>query len=589
MTRLVTMFIAFLLLIPLLPWLPLGMNVKGKLVLVVLAFVIAGLSFAIESYIPLWQNILLSLILAGSFAYLFFKYAAGRFKEGQEGEAEEEEIPLQHQDESEDDLYSVEDLSTSVNTSLDDLEPEQNVSESYKEEAQEMNVEPIVLDEENEISVLDLEVLEHEKQELEEEEEYNHLSSDEESEEAELSDDLIDDLAFFEDDRELPIQEDVKETELPTDNEEDMYLASLFDELLEEDEDKEQVNHEDVSHDQNEQAEAPALIEENDFLSSMELEDPQQDEELVEAELEPPEDDVEYLELLTIEEQDEIVESDSTEVYEEPLEDDVIVPFVSIETDDQDEAMDETQPVQETEGELVPLTLDDLDATDEDSLESNPQEEAELEIAAAEHLESEQEIVSQLEESHLFDDPENTDEEDTSTEDLAGHTDTILEIDESESLSSVIDSELDSELFEDEADKEEHLPLTEQTEEGPDIKATEEEQESTLNEEEIEEVNEETKPLAHEWLSILMKELEWKKESLPFKEAEQSMRGYLNASLHDRDHYMFAKLLLTFYLEQAKYKEALGWVEEIEGRFERYPLIQSELQLTKSFIEDKIQ
>ncbi|HEY9577449.1 MAG TPA: hypothetical protein VIR64_07240 [Pseudobacillus sp.] len=74
MTRLVFMLMAFFLAMPILYFFPLGLTVTGSFLLLSIALLIAGGSFFIEPYVPIWQNFLVCFLLVATVAYFLSKY-----------------------------------------------------------------------------------------------------------------------------------------------------------------------------------------------------------------------------------------------------------------------------------------------------------------------------------------------------------------------------------------------------------------------------------------------------------------------------------------------------------------------------------
>ncbi|PAQ16338.1 hypothetical protein CD798_01710 [Bacillaceae bacterium SAOS 7] len=74
MIEIVLLIIAFILIIPLLPWLPLKLNWKGKVIFVFLALISAGALLVSQPFIPLWQSGLLAFGFVAFVTVLFHGY-----------------------------------------------------------------------------------------------------------------------------------------------------------------------------------------------------------------------------------------------------------------------------------------------------------------------------------------------------------------------------------------------------------------------------------------------------------------------------------------------------------------------------------
>lgn len=74
MTKSVMMFLAFLLILPILPWLPLGISLKGKLIIAFESLAIASGIMLAVSYLPWWQGILIGLLIFIMAGYFTLKY-----------------------------------------------------------------------------------------------------------------------------------------------------------------------------------------------------------------------------------------------------------------------------------------------------------------------------------------------------------------------------------------------------------------------------------------------------------------------------------------------------------------------------------
>ncbi|OXS80548.1 hypothetical protein [Domibacillus enclensis] len=74
MTKSVMMFLAFLLILPVLPWLPLGISLKGKLIIALESLAIASGIMLAVSYLPWWQGFLIGLLVFIMASYFTLKY-----------------------------------------------------------------------------------------------------------------------------------------------------------------------------------------------------------------------------------------------------------------------------------------------------------------------------------------------------------------------------------------------------------------------------------------------------------------------------------------------------------------------------------
>ncbi|WNS81809.1 hypothetical protein RRU94_13685 [Domibacillus sp. DTU_2020_1001157_1_SI_ALB_TIR_016] len=74
MTKTVMLFIGFLLILPILPWLPLGVSLKGKLIIAIESFAIAGAILLTTAYLPLWQSFLIGFLFFVMTGYFTVKY-----------------------------------------------------------------------------------------------------------------------------------------------------------------------------------------------------------------------------------------------------------------------------------------------------------------------------------------------------------------------------------------------------------------------------------------------------------------------------------------------------------------------------------
>ncbi|OKL38252.1 hypothetical protein [Domibacillus mangrovi] len=72
-------FIAFLLLLPLLIYLPIGLMMKGKLIIALQCFVVAIGAITLFPYVTLWQTVLLVFLVLLVAGYLTVKYGAAHW------------------------------------------------------------------------------------------------------------------------------------------------------------------------------------------------------------------------------------------------------------------------------------------------------------------------------------------------------------------------------------------------------------------------------------------------------------------------------------------------------------------------------
>ena len=85
-------------------------------------------------------------------------------------------------------------------------------------------------------------------------------------------------------------------------------------------------------------------------------------------------------------------------------------------------------------------------------------------------------------------------------------------------------------------------------------------------------------------MRVISQEIAWKQEKLPFKEAEEVTRRYLNAPLNDRDYYTIARTLIAFYAAKGETLQAMLFADEVKGRIQAYPALTEEVEYMKRYI-----
>ncbi|MDQ0214536.1 hypothetical protein J2S13_000932 [Oikeobacillus pervagus] len=90
-------------------------------------------------------------------------------------------------------------------------------------------------------------------------------------------------------------------------------------------------------------------------------------------------------------------------------------------------------------------------------------------------------------------------------------------------------------------------------------------------------IKEEKKVIHHELLTSMLLQIEMKKQLLPRSDYEAMIKSHLHTNLHDRDYFIFAKVLLASYMESENEAEFRTFTHELEEKFRTYPFIMKEI------------
>lgn len=469
MTKSVMMFIAFLLILPILPWLPLGITFKGKMIIALESFAIASMIMLAVSYVPWWQGLLLSVLIIALTGYFTMKYGLPAWV------AE----TVEEQEENEERISEIK-----PKTSVLSFSKQKWTKPQPEEQVHTDNPSALLL------KSSDVETIHTEDKPLEVIEESSGTQNETES-------DLLPELPWENDQQEEAATQEIEVQEEAVLAEKKPQAASLpeFEEQKEESE---------------------------DWLEQLEL----QEDPLVESD----ENEEDYL----------------SELLEEPV------------NAEQESVKQEALPLQEKESDEEKEDVHYLaELFEEESAEEKlPElEEWETDLLLSE-LESDRAEVESLPELEKV---EEDDEEFMP----------VLVFDEKESIE---DTESSLEMEEKEFSEQE-----------PEKPAEEKELLASFDENPKAELGEHPS-LSPEWMRVISQEIAWKQEKLPFKEAEEVTRRYLNAPLNDRDYYTIARTLIAFYAANGETLQAMLFADEVKGRIQAYPALTEEVEYMKRYI-----
>ncbi|OCA92394.1 hypothetical protein [Pseudobacillus wudalianchiensis] len=574
MTRLVLMLMAFFLAIPILYFLPLGLTITGSFLLLSIALLIAGGSVFMEPYVPLWQNVLVCLLLVAAMAYFLFKYKGHKIMSEWPGNKEESpdedwlEIEGEMTEKKEEKrLAQIEE--PSLKASLFETNMNQTIGQTEQE------TKPLYIDKE-------ANKLEAGAEQLYEQVELEPAAGKEAvpTEEAEALEADLESLLAREEELSIFDQETPEETDVPHGHEEEhYYLESLFDEIIEEEKHEPSMSR---TEEKNLEADREIAFEniaeqEADYIAPLNHLD---FDELFEAESDM-EEKTEMMEALAPKEDEEA--PSAVNKLEE-------ADFLYGEEEIKERLLEQEEFLHEWESEIE-------EPADSKEIVDTADELTEEEMGNT-HQEGDQPLIVERDESAPML-PESEVNDEQPEEELEKHNQ------EEAQLPTLESEEPTLVLSEAEANNEEQLPEEEELEEHaqgefhpstlkldesvPALPEEAADDEEHLEEEIMESLPEEVEraPLSREWLHIIIQELELKKELWTFAAAEEAIQGYLRAPLNDRDYYTFAKLLLSFYVEKGAFEKASNWTAELKDRFSAYPIIIQELQLVESYIDEK--
>ncbi|WP_050181209.1 hypothetical protein [Domibacillus robiginosus] len=627
MTKTIMMFIGFLLVLPILPWLPLGISLKGKVIIALESFAIAGAVMAAAVYLPLWQSLLIGLLVLIMTGYFTVKYglpswaAEAEWLEGDEDRSETANAPkkrfgkswikrkqmpkeidyklIQEQADTEkpDPIESKQNMAVAVEEKKAPAAANETIMfEAKKEDAAQMDDEKTPLPQLNdleEIGELAWPEENHFKEKMEKEQE---MESEDELEELELL--FAEDKAVIkETDEEVRPEDednwlntldesaDIKHSEdtKPAEDESDLYLLELFEEEEKEDRKKiEILDHEEIQlSDDKEKEEGLA-----DYVEKTEERNEQYLSSLFEEDLIEAENDIEE----TIPEMERafLLESENEETKAEDIdltEDDMIKEkevFLTEEEEQKEEAESEQEDLPENN---APASL-----VEEVSLLKPEHEETktkDIDLAEGDIITEKEAFLTEEEEQKKEADSEQEDLPENSAPASSLEEEFLLEPENEETEAE------DFDLAEEDVITEKEAFLTEEEERKEEADSEQEDlPESNVPysmEEEVHdkpEAAEEKEPrrLSPEWLHIIVQEIEVKQKALPYEEVESVMKHYLQAPLHDRDYYIIGRMLTAFYMANDEPLQALALADELEHRLRAYPVLVEEIINMKEIV-----
>ncbi|WP_046173975.1 putative sodium/potassium/calcium exchanger [Domibacillus indicus] len=533
MTKTIMMFIGFLLVLPILPWLPIGVSLKGKIIIVLESLAVAGAVTAALAYLPLWQGLLIGLLFFITTGYFTIKYGLpvwAEEAEAFEGAAENEDIGERAEKRSSRSLFRKKEAAETAehiqhqkkeadgeSSFLLKQEAESQAAESESREmllaADDQKAAPEELD--------DQAAFEFEKEALEERigsgETDDHQASEEGKWQSGLDGDLEElDFSFSSEDDEEQKEAgpDIEETGgwLEEINAGDETAAAKLaeeaglDELLGKDEDEEIeiLDHEEIS-----------------LFDDKEIEESEED---------------------SLEELEELSGQYLNDLFEDELQE-----STGISAEENLETAEEPE-----EGLFIQQEEDDFEQEAFLSAEEDTDNES---GQAAEEVEEAEEAVEELQESTGISAEENLE--------TAEEPEEVLFIQPEE-------ADLEQETLLSAEEEAINAALPEESEEPGQFSA--------------EESMEEKPRLSPEWLHAIVQEITVKQQVLSYTDAEQIMFGYLKAPLHDRDYYVIARMLLAFYMAKNKPGQAAQLADELLCRLGAYPVLADEIKSIKEII-----
>ncbi|KUP05881.1 hypothetical protein Q75_10890 [Bacillus coahuilensis p1.1.43] len=479
--NLLLIVVAFLLLLPILYFLPIGFQLKGKIILASVALFISLLGMIASISYPVGAVLIVLFILVLFSTYILEKRFSPAF---------------------------------SGLTSADEGE------ESNMDEFEEQVIPRVTPEKTNNVSAI------------------SHLQDEEPSLQHPKSD--------VKESKELPFVESSK-TDVSTDNKnsdeylEDEELEEIFAAILEEPLEEEPLPNDEDS--------LPGKVDEEELDSVLPL--------LVDENT-PPQDE-EELELEEIFDQtDRLSHSEETESTKiDELQEDSPVDYLEdlfqeeLDTEEEDKELsydsnkEDSTPVLHEEDSLTDQDLFEIDESSVDSEETpNLNQDTESEPNQNENESKESHSISAIEEFELQS-PESIEEETTLEQD-----EVLLE-ETQETAESFDESD---EVEQEELEQQDHVVEIETTEK---------------------------KSISHLIVQTFVKQLLEEKQQLEAPEYQHLIKQYLHPNLHDKDYYVFAKMLVESYIENEDQESLAELIVELEKRFESYPVVQQEIQLFK--------
>ncbi|KMY54914.1 hypothetical protein AC623_14025 [Bacillus sp. FJAT-27231] len=245
MTRLVFILMAFFLAMPIVYFLPLGLTATGSFVLLGVALLIAGSSFAMEPYVPIWHNLLVCFLLVVTMAYFVSKYMGHKVMSERSVNKKErasenrfvtrEKVMKDRKEEKQ--LAEIEEppqkaaLFEANHDKAIVQAAEENEPLYINEEVEELNLEEKSMYEKEGLKPIDKELLGNELE--------TETSIGEKAASAPVTETWKEDLESLLAREELPVFERSvieEDSEIDSNNNEKYYLESLFDEIVKEEE-----------------------------------------------------------------------------------------------------------------------------------------------------------------------------------------------------------------------------------------------------------------------------------------------------------------------------------------------------------------
>ncbi|WP_046178658.1 hypothetical protein [Domibacillus tundrae] len=635
MTKTVMMFIGFLLILPILPWLPLGISLKGKLIIALESFAIAGAIMMTIAYLPLWQGVLIGLLIFIMVGYLTLKYGlpvwsaeAIHLEETEDKETDfngqtikrlqlpffkknvsvPPEQMLIHTDEKNkgkpDSFEKKQDGSVENSQGIDTVSAADHAAAPSAEKipVEDVGKEVVSNHEQDDPDVLkeltwsneaaDRGEITDPKREDEPESDleeldllFSHANAEDKHEAEEAETEPVDEN---EDDW-LEVLSEAGEKETTVNNsgtlyevdEKATYLQKLFSEESASLDEKEAIESESVGFEETKEKTINETLEDSseemDELDERYLNDLFKEELDSETETSSEEEDLETIKEL---EEDLVLEYDDSNIEQLPAD------------------PDGQEKLSETSEESEELPLIQKDRASANSLDET------LEDSSEEMDELDERYLNDLFKEELDSETETSSEEDLETiKEL--EEDLVLEYDDSniEQLTANPDGE---EKLSETSEKSGELPFIQKDHDSANAfleeDIVENDNDETLphetvdnepvpQESELGETEQKQEPerslLSPDWLHIIVQEIAIKQKVLPYSEAEELMLSYLKAPLHDRDYYVIARMLLAFYVANDEPLQAIRFADQLMIRLQAYSVLIEEIKSIKEMVTNQ--
>lgn len=582
---------ASLLLIPIIYFLPLGINIKGKLIIIGTSFLLAELGLLANKIYPLWQTILMLLLITFLFTMFIEKRLRSSSADGSDEYLDQDEYIEDNEKEEgidRDILHmKVNDVKLGQET-IDSMihdednvkagaeEAEQEETTSYEDTIEELNpVEQLSESKEafDSIEELESQLVEIQAEDAFEQEDEAHIDTIENEEDeankeisnANLPDNTVDDNT---DDQveehvldEIEIEGSISETETHLIQEESVLENRGLDDLVSDnnltlDVEKEEDKEEHLSEEE--------MLKERASLFD-ELEDDVTNEENVEHEKDALKevdsiDNNYFLDKIDDFETEEEVQLHETEESKiEHTHDEE----TDISIEEQKDLPDNNQQIEQVDGkESDKITHDDyIEELYVDELSSEANQEEITEEANDTSME-EIDVIEEIE-----------------TEDLSSS----IEMDQEDKINEDTEDLVDKGLFEiHTADHNEDIEPVNDSKNQEVIPDTDE-LELIEEAEEIRERQVAAKQVIQQQLfRTMITQVHLMKNQMKASDYEKLIKDHLHPSLSDQDYFTFAHLLIEHYISKRKHHDLQQLLLDLEERFSNYPIIKQEIDYLKN-------